>query len=227
MSAPLRRRLFEGQGIHLAGFALFAGAAGYVGGFGAVREGALFGIGAGWWFAAAVAVPVAHQAFVAFCWRVELHAGALSRVLGARAFGVYAAGFAVFGIGRVVSILALSVANAGTLAAPTWLLWGLALAAAIPAGWLFHSVHRHFGFRRAMGADHFDPAWRDLPLVREGIFRYTPNAMYVFGFLALWVPALALGSVAGAAAALFNHLYIWVHYLATERPDMRRIYGTR
>ena len=22
------------------------------------------------------------------------------------------------------------------------------------------------------------------------------------------------------------HLYIWVHYLTTEQPDMRRIYGT-
>ena len=26
-------------------------------------------------------------------------------------------------------------------------------------------------------------------------------------------------------AAAFNHLYIWVHYWSTERPDMARIYG--
>ena len=31
-------------------------------------------------------------------------------------------------------------------------------------------------------------------------------------------------SVAALAVALFNHLYIWVHYFATERPDMQRIY---
>jgi len=24
--------------------------------------------------------------------------------------------------------------------------------------------------------------------------------------------------------ALFNHIYIWVHYYATELPDMQRIY---
>jgi len=30
---------------------------------------------------------------------------------------------------------------------------------------------------------------------------------------------------AALAVALFNHLYIWVHYYATELPDMARIYG--
>lgn len=30
---------------------------------------------------------------------------------------------------------------------------------------------------------------------------------------------------AGLAIALFNHHYIWVHYFATERPDMEEIYG--
>jgi hypothetical protein len=222
---PLLRRLLEGQEVHLAGLLVFVGAAGYAGGLDVVREGSLFGIGAGVWFAWGVAIPVAHQLYVALCWRVELHAGLLTRALGGRAFGVYAAGFAVLGGGRVLSVVALSVANAGTVPAPRWLLWGLALAAAVPAGWLFHSVHRHFGFRRALGADHFDPAFRELPLVREGIFRYTTNGMYVFGFLLLRAPALALGSAAGLAAALFSHLYIWVHYGATERPDMRRIHG--
>jgi hypothetical protein len=28
-------------------------------------------------------------------------------------------------------------------------------------------------------------------------------------------------------AAVFGHLYIWVHYFTTELPDMRRIYGTQ
>ena len=62
-------------------------------------------------------------------------------------------------------------------------------------------------------------------MIKEGIFRYTSNGMYVFGFLLLWVPALWYASAAGICAALFNHLYIWVHYYTTEKPDMRRIYG--
>ena len=60
---------------------------------------------------------------------------------------------------------------------------------------------------------------------QEGIFRFSPNAMYVFGFVWLWLPGLFLQSIAALAVALFSHLYIWVHYACTERPDMRRIYG--
>jgi len=78
---------------------------------------------------------------------------------------------------------------------------------------------------RALGIDHFDPAWRSAPFVRQGIFRFTRNGMYVYGFLLMWVPGLWWGSAAALAVALFNHLYIWVHYYATELPDMARIYG--
>ena len=91
--------------------------------------------------------------------------------------------------------------------------------------YLIYSVKRYFGFKRAYGIDHFDDAYRSLPLVREGIFRFSPNAMYDFGFLLLWVPGLVTQSLAALAVALFSHLYIWVHYACTERADMNRIYG--
>ena len=45
-------------------------------------------------------------------------------------------------------------------------------------------------------------------------------------FSSLWVPALWLASMAALCVALFNHLYIWVHYYSTELPDMKRIYGS-
>ncbi len=49
--------------------------------------------------------------------------------------------------------------------------------------------------------------------------------MYVFGFFSFWAPGLWFASVAALFVALFNHLYIWVHYYSTELPDMKRIYG--
>jgi hypothetical protein len=49
--------------------------------------------------------------------------------------------------------------------------------------------------------------------------------MYVFGFCVLWVPGFWFASAAALIVALFNHLYIWVHYYSTELPDMKRIYG--
>jgi hypothetical protein len=73
--------------------------------------------------------------------------------------------------------------------------------------------------------DHFDPGYRNLPMVREGIFRFSPNAMYVFGFLAMWIPAFLFQSLTALVIAAFSHAYIWVHYYATEKPDMARIYG--
>ena len=33
----------------------------------------------------------------------------------------------------------------------------LAILVAVPAVYLFYSVHRYFGFLRATGIDHFDP----------------------------------------------------------------------
>lgn len=101
----------------------------------------------------------------------------------------------------------------------------LAVLLLLPALYLFHSVRKYFGFRRAYGIDHFDESYRALPFVKQGIFKYTGNAMYVAGFLILWTPGLLLLSTAALLAALFNHLYIWVHYYCTELPDIRRIYG--
>ena len=89
---------------------------------------------------------------------------------------------------------------------------------------MLYSVRTYFGFKRAYGIDHFDESYRQRPFVREGIFRFTANAMYTYGFLILWVPGLIFSSKAALIAAGFNHLYIWVHYYTTELPDIRFIY---
>jgi hypothetical protein len=91
--------------------------------------------------------------------------------------------------------------------------------------YLMYCVGRYFGFERAMGKDHFDPSYSEKPFVREGIFHYSSNAMYRFGFLGLWIPGLLAASEPALVAALFSHLYIWVHFYCTELPDIRRIYG--
>jgi protein-S-isoprenylcysteine O-methyltransferase Ste14 len=64
-----------------------------------------------------------------------------------------------------------------------------------------------------------------MPLVREGAFKYSSNAMYTYVFLVFWAIAFFTGSTAALATALFQHAYIWVHYYCTEEPDMRVIYG--
>jgi hypothetical protein len=193
--------------------------------FPAVRQGALWGVPTTAWLWLAVSIAIAHQVYVWLCWRAQLHAGLITRLLGSNGFGAYAAGFALLGISRVLAVFGLAFANRDTVPLDAALLKPAAVVALVPALYLFYSVKRYFTFTRALGIDHFDPAWRSAPFVRQGIFRYTRNGMYVYGFLLLWVPGLWWGSAAALALALFNHAYIWVHYYATELPDMARIYG--
>jgi len=49
--------------------------------------------------------------------------------------------------------------------------------------------------------------------------------MYVYAFLLFWAIGLIFSSKAALVIALFSHIYIWVHYYSTERPDMEYIYG--
>lgn len=177
------------------------------------------------WFYATLANAVVHQLFVLLCWRLELHGGHLTRSFGRSAFPVYAVLFTLLIVARPVLVTFTAIAGVHTIedwALPMKVLSGLC---ALLAAYTMVSVKRYFGFRRAFGIDHFDPEYRSVPFVRKGVFRFSGNAMYVYGFLALYIPGLWCQSSAALVAAALSHLYIWVHYFTTERPDIRRIYG--
>ena len=90
----------------------------------------------------------------------------------------------------------------------------------------FYSVLKYFTLERAFGIDHFDKNYND-PFVKKGIFRYTNNGMYIYGLMIFYLPGLLFLSKPALVVALFNHIYIWVHYFCTERPDMKLIYGKK
>ncbi len=217
--------MFERQGRHALWLAVLLAAVWASTRLDGVLAGSFAGVSTGAWLAASVAAAVVHQVYVVVAWRLELHRGSLSRVLGKAAFPLYAAGFTVLILARPLLIVPLAIANRGTLPLAAPLLWTLAGILAIPALYAAYSVARYFGFRRAFGADHFDPRVAALPPVREGIYRWTSNAMYAYVFLLLWIPALLWASKAAALAAAFQHAYIWVHAVCTEFPDLRHIHG--
>ena len=219
------QRIFEKQWLHVTLLALLLVGLAMLNGFDAIRSGQLWGTTTPVWCWLAAGVAVVHQVYVWFCWRTQLHGSLLTRTLGASGFPLYAVGFSILGIARVVLVFALAVSNQDTLEADPSALKLLAVIVLVPALYLFYSVKRYFGFQRAFGIDHFDESYRTLPFVRKGIFQFTRNGMYVYGFLLLWVPGFWFASLAALSIALFNHLYIWVHYFATELPDMKRIYG--
>ena len=191
-------------------------------------KGELFGLSTTHWFIITLLVPILHQIYVLVFWRLELHYGLVSKNLGDRAFGLYKVGFTVLILARPVSIICLAISNAWTLEMNSVLSYVLSAILIIPAAYLGYSIRKYFGIDQAYGIDHFEPGkFKDAPLVKKGIFKYTDNAMYVFGFMALWVPGILLQSKAALLLALFSHLYIWVHFYFTELPDMRHIYSVK
>ena len=223
----MKTLLFERQWIHVLSLVVLLGLLDRVSTLESVQTGDFLNLGSINWLYLAAGIAVTHQIFVWLCWRLELHHSLLTRLFGHYGFRFYATGFTILVILRVAAVLILAVINQDSFDMPSEILQGFAIVALVPATYLFYSVKRYFGFRRALGLDHFDKSYRLLPKVREGIFRITPNGMYTFGFLLIWIPGLWFASTAALFAAMFNHLYIWVHYFATERPDMQRIYEVR
>ncbi len=144
--------------------------------------------------------------------------------IGSARLHYYAIGFSVLAILRVLAVFAVGIANAGTLSANPILLYCVAIVLLLPMLYLFYSVQKYFGFAHAYGIDHFDESYRAKPLVREGIFKYTDNGMYTFGTLIVILPGLIFASKAALLLGVLNYLYVWVHYFALEKPDMKRIY---
>ncbi len=221
---PQVQLIFEKQWLHAVLLAVLLAGTVLISGLDGVRAGQLWGVATPVWLWLAVALAIAHQVYVWFCWRTQLHGQLLTRRLGKAGFPAYAAGFALLGLSRVVAVFLLASANRDTLPVNHLALRILAILALITAVYVFYSVARYFSFTRALGIDHFDERSRLLPLVRKGIFRFTRNGMYTYGFLLVWAFAWWYASQAALCVALFNHIYIWVHYYTTELPDMKRIY---
>ncbi len=170
----------------------------------------------------AVAIPVIHQVFVWLTWRLELVSSATSKAIGFRG---YLGGFFVLFGGRFLSLTVLAWLDRGSLALHVLPLVIATTLLAIPGGYAMYSVMRYFGMTRAAGADHFDPRFRNMPFVKKGVFRFTDNGMYIYAFFLFWAIAVGFNSSAAVVVAGFSHVYTWVHFFVTEKPDMEYLYA--
>ena len=192
-----------------------------------ILEGEFMNISTKTWLIISILSPIVHQVYVVICWRIELYYKGLSKAFGSveNAFKLYKIGFAILILSRLVTISILAYSNKETLDFAPYIFNAIAIIIAIPAIYLFYSVRKYFGMDRAFGIDHFKPnEIKKIPFVKKGIFKYTSNGMYIYGFLILWIPGLLLMSKAALLIALFNYMYIWVHYYFTELPDIKVIY---
>jgi len=198
----------------------------YLNNNGSLLQGKFWSMPTSTWLVLAILAPIIHQVYVLICWRLELYYHSLSKSFGAKSFKLYKIGFAILILSRLVTIIILAHSSPKTLNLKTEFAYLLASIFFLLSAYLFYSVFRYFGIDRAFGKDHFHPEeFKNEPFVKQGIFKYTANGMYLCGFFILWIPGLLLLSKAAILVALFNHAYIWVHYYFTELPDMKRIYG--
>ena len=177
------------------------------------------------WFWLALGVAIVHQVVVWVVWRSQLGWAVFSKLFGQYDLLVWGLLFMPLLVARPLLVVGLAIANRGSLDLPRPLSVGLGLALLVPAIYTLWSVARYFGIPRAIGGDHFRSHYRTMPLVTQGAFAWSSNAMYAFAFLGLWSVALLIGSQAALSAVLFQHAYIWVHLYCTESPDMDLLYG--
>ena len=179
------------------------------------------GISALSWFVIAMSVPIIHQAYVWICWRSELCWQSISKTIGFKAYAII---FFILGLSRFSAIV-LCFVDYGSLYKPGILAWVISIIFFIPAIYTMYSVKKYFGFLRAAGADHFDPKYRDMPFEKRGIFKWSPNAMYVFAIGIPFAFAVATGSQSMFIVATYTYVSVWLHYFCTEKPDFKVIYG--
>ena len=185
-----------------------------------VNTNAFLGISALNWFMIAMSVPLIHQAYVWICWRSELCWQSISNTIGFKGYIII---FFTLIISRLSAII-LCFVDYGSLYKPGLLAWILSIILFIPGVYTMYSVKKYFGFLRAAGADHFDSKYRDMPFEKRGIFKWSPNAMYVFAIGIPFAFAVATGSQSMFVVAIYTYISIWLHYFCTEKEDFKVIY---
>lgn len=189
-------------------------------------DGELFGRPTLFWVINTISFGILHQVYVLFCWRIQLKYQWFTKKLGQKGFQLYVLGFFILFFARIISVFLTAYSNLNSLNVQPIILYIIAGLISVPMIYSFYSVGRFFGMYRAAGADHFDPTYKNKPFVKQGIYKYTDNAMYKFALLIIWIPGLIFASESALLLALFNHLHVWVHYYTLELPDIQKIYGT-
>jgi len=179
------------------------------------------------WAVVSIVLACVHQLVTAAGFRLQLHRNVLTKWFGDRDMHVWAVIFMPLLVARPITLCLVGWTD--TVVITGWRLPEIALGLALigVAVWGMHSVLVYFTLPRALGGDHFREEYAAMPMVREGVFKYTSNAMYGIVFLGLWGIALTFGSWNALVVALFQHGFIWVHMYCTEAPDMHWIYGAK
>jgi phospholipid methyltransferase len=176
------------------------------------------------WLCLGLIAAIAHQTYVWFFWRLELIHQWVSKKFGDKGFNFFAVGFFILITSRLITAIMLAYYDKNSIHIRLELWWFLVITISFLSGYTFYSVARYFGFKRAVGADHFFEEYRSMPFVKKGMFRFTSNSMYTFGTLIICLPGIIAESYLAIILGVFNYIYAWIHYFCLEKPDIEKIY---
>lgn len=224
---PILRKRLEYQGYHLLAF-VFLGALQYVAILNIqLGSGRIWGHTTGEWVALSWIFAGIFQAWIAFFWRMELYGRWVTNKMGKTGFILHQAGYAVLGLIRFVLLIPICISTKNTLPITPLVSIAIIVLTTPPILWGLYSAAVHFGFTRAAGADHFIRRYREGGFEKKGLYKYVPNVMYTVVLFGLYHAGLFWFSTLGLIVAAAHHVFVWVHYFCTERPDIREIYGER
>ena len=217
--------VLQHQGYHLLGYVVLGGILAYAMQAGSGLHGRAWGLSTAELVAASWVLAGIFQFGGALVWRLELYHGAIQKWFGRAGFIAFGTVFPVVGITRMLLVIPIAQSTRDGMTLHPALFWTLILVPMPLILWACHSVLAYFSFRRAIGADHFDPSYRNRTLETRGIFKYIRNPMYAVILLLIYHPGLFFESWFGLLAAACHHSLVWLHYFCTEKPDLREIYG--
>lgn len=224
-ASAIRGKRLERQGYHLLSFVALGLLQYFAILHAPIGRGRIWGLSTTEWVFLSWAFAGLFQGWVAFFWRMELYGGWVSARFGKAGFLIHRIGYGTLGFLRFVLLIPICLSTKHTLPISPIVSAALIVVTTPPILWAVYGAAVYFGFTRASGVDHFDPAYREGPLEDRGIYKYVPNSMYSVALLGLYHPGLFWFSTLGLIVAAAHHAFVWTHYFCTEKPDLRAIYG--
>ena len=172
------------------------------------------------WLITYIWIHIFHMAYVWICWRSELLWKSISNLIG---FKSYLFGFFVLILSRLFFLI-IPFLDYGSLYTPNLISYLVSTILFIPIIYTFYSVKKFFGFKRAAGIDHFDESYKNIPFEKRGIFKWFSNSMYMFGLLLPFTIAILSGSQIVFIVGIYTYIGGWLHFFATEKPNIKYIY---
>ncbi len=188
--------------------------------------GVFWGLSTGTWLWIGVFTAILHQIYIMLIWRIQLETRWLTTNLPRLGFIAYLIDYTLMLAARTGAIILVAAANREVIFIPDSFRWVGSIILGIVFTWLTYSVTKSSSYKDLAGAVFFESKDPNHCGIQKNISAVVPGAVYIFGPLSFYIPGLVLASPASLLLALFNHIYIWIHYCYTEAPSLKRVYSS-